>query len=43
MAEFKHNVPHMIFWAGMTRKSFDLPYLLHGPVNAPYKAKILQV
>jgi hypothetical protein len=27
----------------MTRKSFDLPYLLHGPVNAPYKAKILQV
>jgi len=43
MAEFKHKQPHVIFCAGMTSKSFDLPCLFHGPVNAPSQAKILQV
>jgi hypothetical protein len=40
---FKHKPSLVIFCAGMTSNSFDLPCLFDGPVNAPSQAKILQV
>jgi hypothetical protein len=43
MAEFKRKQPHVIFCAGMTSNSFDLPCLFDEPVNVPSQAKILQV
>lgn len=43
MVGLEHKPPHVIFWAGMSSNSFDLPYLFDGPVNAPSQAKTLHV